>query len=326
LIEEEAKMDSEQKAWCEKERTESDAMVEEKTSQIETLNSEITDLDTQINDPSTGLKAQISEKETSLLENSQAQAEETKIRRSENALYQEDIGNLVAATDLLKQAISVLEKFYAAAARASSAELLQAEKRGREDPEGPATWDGPIQPSESGKEVIEMLTFVLTETQKEETAAHEAEDTAQGLYEESMGTLKQEASDLADALAQLKELLASTEISLAQARVDLEKTEKAKLAIERYLEQIKPGCDFIIDNYDARETARSEETAALEQAVSLLKASPGFAAAEAVSLHEEWGPCKETCIKEAEHVECKACLAKVTVPGYCAGHPGTAGC
>lgn len=27
-----------------------------------------------------------------------------------------------------------------------------------------------------------------------------------------------------------------------------------------------------------------------------------------------------------EHVECKACLAEVEVPGYCAGHPGTQGC
>jgi DNA repair exonuclease SbcCD ATPase subunit len=322
LIEEEAKLDAEQKAWCEKEREENDAMLEEKKTEIETLETEITDLDTTINDPATGLKFQIEEKETALIENSEAQAEETKIRREENAAYQEDIGNLVEATEVLKEAIAVLEEFYKAAKEGTSL----AQKGKKDSPEPPKTWDEPIKPSDTGYEVIEMLTFVLTETQKEETAAHEAEEKAQGLYEDSMGELKQEESDLTDALAQLKEKLAEAEKALAQARADLEKTEKEKLAIERYLESIKPGCDFIIDNYDARETARSDETSALEKAVELLKASPGFATAETVDLHEEWGPCKETCIKDEAHVECKACLAKVTVPGYCAGHPDTAGC
>jgi hypothetical protein len=55
-------------------------------------------------------------------------------------------------------------------------------------------------------------------------------------------------------------------------------------------------------------------------------ASPAYKKAVSEATVESYGNCKEPCVKDSEAVKCKACMADVTVPGYCAGHPETKGC
>merc|ERR550532_3566763 len=141
-----------------------------------------------------------------------------------------------------------------------------------------------------------------------------------------MAALKESEEDLQKSLAKLQEELADAEKSLVMKNTDLEKTEAEKLAIEQYLEKIKPGCDFITDNYEDREKNRGLETEALKKAAKLLKGTPAFAAAKTTEKEESWGTCRKICTKDEADVACKACLADVSIPGYCAGHPGTAGC
>jgi len=107
---------------------------------------------------------------------------------------------------------------------------------------------------------------------------------------------------------------------------DLANTEAAKKAIEDYLLKIKPGCDFITENYDIRESHRTTEKASLEKAIELIKGTPAYTSAVAEAHVESLGECKDICAPNEEDVKCKACLAKVSVPGYCAGHPDTLGC
>jgi len=141
-----------------------------------------------------------------------------------------------------------------------------------------------------------------------------------------MPQLKQQESDLRANLLQQQQALAEAELELAGWRADLDRTEREKIAIERYLEQIRPGCDFITANFADRESYRQQETAALDRAVQLLTATPAFAAARVADRHAAWGTCAPTCASDELHVDCRACLAGVSVPGYCAGHPGTPGC
>merc|ERR1719379_1548822 len=107
---------------------------------------------------------------------------------------------------------------------------------------------------------------------------------------------------------------------------NLDVTEKALKEVERYLLKIKPGCDFAVDNYDTRKENRGKEKKALEDAVEKLKGTPAFKKAELAAEQESWGACKETCMEDKEHAKCKACLAGVSVPGYCVTHKDTPGC
>merc|ERR1719243_304843 len=141
-----------------------------------------------------------------------------------------------------------------------------------------------------------------------------------------MTKLKKEEAKEQKSLADLQETLAEKQQELLEAQEDLKATTEDKEAIEAYLLKIKPGCDFITKNFDLREKNRKTETEALEKAVKLIKATPAYKKAVNAATVESYGDCKEPCTKDENHVECKACMADVTIPAYCAGHKGTAGC
>merc|ERR1712217_816914 len=124
-----------------------------------------------------------------------------------------------------------------------------------------------------------------------------------------------------------KKDLADAEEDLEAKKEELAQTKKEKTAIEKYLDRINPGCDFIKENYADREAARAKELAALDTAVTKLKATPGFAKAAEEEQNEKFGECKDACVKDGDdHASCKACLAGASVPSYCASHPSVTGC
>merc|ERR1719398_389519 len=141
-----------------------------------------------------------------------------------------------------------------------------------------------------------------------------------------MTQLKKEQADAEKNLSDLQDNLATKQQDLLDAQEDLKATTADKEAIEAYLLKIKPGCDFITKNFDLREKNRATEKAALEKAVKLIKGTPAYKTAVNSATVESYGDCKEPCVKDEDHVECKACMADVTIPAYCAGHKGTPGC
>merc|ERR1719265_3111890 len=134
----------------------------------------------------------------------------------------------------------------------------------------------------------------------------------------------QEAACL-ETIADLNENLASTEKTLEETQIDLEKTSNEKVALEKYLLKIKPGCDFITENIDTRKDNRKAETDALNTAKDKLTGTPAYKSAAAAAEKVMLGKCADSC-SDKSSVECKACVAGTSVTGYCAAHAGTAGC
>jgi len=325
LINEESASDKENLMWCKKERKTNEASLKEKKEEITSLEEEIDKLTTSIEDPETGLKAQIAATEESLRENKESQTAETAERLQANILYQKDIKNLVDAESILKRAIKVLKAYY----DDLEAKLEAGTAFVQEDPTPPEAWKGDgayAGQSKEGTNVIDMLEFILSETKKEEADAHQEEESAQADYEDSMTKLKKEEADSEKRLASLQETLAETEEKLLAAEEDLKATVADKEAIEAYLLKIKPGCDFITENYKLRAKNRLTEKLALEKARELIKGTPAYKSAVNEATVESYGKCKDPCVADVDDVTCKACMADVTIPGYCAGHPGTKGC
>merc|ERR1719214_367080 len=106
-----------------------------------------------------------------------------------------------------------------------------------------------------GGDAVSMLGFILEETKKEESTAHSDEETAQKTFEDTMNDLKTQEAACLETIADLTENIASTEKTLKETQIDLEKTTKEKKVLESYLLKIKPGCDFITENIDARKDA-----------------------------------------------------------------------
>jgi hypothetical protein len=325
LIEAEGKQDKENLDWCNTERDENHATLKEKERQILSLKDEVARLKKLINHPETGLKRQIADQEDALIKNNEAQKTETAQRLEENIAYQKDVKNLVEAQGIIKMALKVLNKYYD-----GLAEKLAAGEAGfiQEDPAPPASWENGKYEGQSkeGGSVIDQLEFILDETHKEENEAHKDEETAQADYEDSMTALKDEQRKGEENLASLQDQLAEAEKELLDTKEDLKATEEDRDAIVEYLAKIKPGCDFITENFDLRQKNRGIESKALEKCIELIKSTPAYIAAVDEATVESYGKCKEPCVKDEPGVECQACMSDVTIPAYCAGHPLTPGC
>jgi len=330
IITDEAKIDKEKLDWCKDERTETNAKIEKKEGEILELESKIDELTSEIEKPETGLLAMIDTAETELEQNIEDQKSETKLRTEDNLVYQATIADLTDATGLLTAAIKVLTKYYDSLEKYDKEEAEEVKVLPGEDEARPETWEdekGYKGQSGKGTKVIETLQFILENTEKEEKAAHEDEMKAQHEFEDSMTELKDQEKELGESLVKLKKQLAEKRAELLESKKSLKETIAVKEAAEAYLLEIKPGCDFITENYDKRETHREAESKALKKAAELLKGTPAYKAAESEAELESLGSCKEICVEEGRATaKCKACLADVTVPGYCAGHPDTDGC
>jgi len=329
LIEKEGRADQDNLNWCNSEREDNDADLTEKNTQIDTLDAEIETLKTTIDDPETGLKTQIKSTEESLIQCVQTQKTETTERVEANLMYQGDIKNLVAAEAILQKALKALKKYYDKLAEQMAAEaaFMQAgRKRMHEDPAPPGASFNTAGQSEQGNSAIGMLEFILSSTQKEESEAHSGEENAQHAYEDSMTTLKDEEAGLEESLAELQKTLAEKEEELIMKVEEHKKTTKDRDAVEDYLEKIKNGCDFITTHYEEREANRGTEAEALDRAYELIEDTPAYQNAVAEAHIGSFGDCKEPCVADEGHVKCKACMAEVTIPAYCAGHKDTSGC
>mmetsp|Transcript_109631 Transcript_109631/g.266516 ORF Transcript_109631/g.266516 Transcript_109631/m.266516 type:complete len:756 (-) Transcript_109631:54-2321(-) len=324
LLADEERADDEQLSWCTDERTTNNQNLGEKSSQITTLSGEINTLTQAIEAPETGLKAQILADETTLQTNIESQKTETQSRKEDNVAYQASVENLVEAETLLTKAVAVLRAYYSQILGGGSFVALASAPQ----PAPPPTWTGPYkgQSEHGGGDAISMLEFILQNTQQEEQQAHSAENTAQHAYEDSMQSLTDEEDTLRGNLATLGQSLAQKEEELLGKKADLRTTEEEKASIEAYLLQIKPGCDFITANITDRKANRQTEEAALRNAVTLLEGTPAYQEAVAAAHNETLGDCLSVCAGNEDQAECKACLAHVTVPAYCAGHAGTPGC
>jgi len=183
--------------------------------------------------------------------------------------------------------------------------------------------------SETGQagatDAVSMLEFILEETKKEETTAHSDEEEAQKTFEDTMNDLKTQEAACLETIADLTENIAFTEKTLEETSLDLEKTTKEKKALEAYLLKIKPGCDFITENIDARKDARSSETSALKTAKDKLMGTPAYKSAAAAAEKIMLGKCADSC-SDKTSIKCKACVAGTSETGYCAAHAGEAGC
>mmetsp|Transcript_62784 Transcript_62784/g.115459 ORF Transcript_62784/g.115459 Transcript_62784/m.115459 type:complete len:838 (+) Transcript_62784:93-2606(+) len=340
IIVEEGKADKENLDFCNSERTTNDGVIAEKTTAIEeVLEPAIAKLTKDINDPEVGLKKQISDTEESLLQNKHEQKTSTEERAEANALYKEDMANLAEAKAILAKALGVLKAYYKYLDEQLKLGLLQkrsghlADRRSMQAPKTNTplpTEDTAVLKmqgeSASGSNVIDILSHIRLETEEEEKEAEISESNALQAYEAEMAGLKSSEASLQSTLATLEGDLATTEKNLLQTEEDLKTTEDEKAAAEKYLADIKPGCDFITANFETRENSRSVETGSLQAAIVFIKSTPTYAAYEAEVHVESLGGCVAACAPGEGLVACKACLADVTVPAYCAGHPDQADC
>jgi len=184
-------------------------------------------------------------------------------REKENKEFQMTVADQRETQKLLQAALNVLSEFYG---KKEKAALLQQEPVGPPPPPG---FEAYKKNAASGG-VMSMIQQIISDAKAMEAETIRAEEDAQKAYEDFVKETN------ASIEAKSKEIVNKSELK-AKAETDLVETKEAKEAVMLELEQLSnynaqlhQSCDFVLKNFELRQTARDEEVEALRQAKAIL--------------------------------------------------------
>jgi len=186
-------------------------------------------------------------------------------REKQNKEFQSTVADQRETQKLLKAALGVLQDFYAKKAPAAS--LAQ-----KQEPVGPPPPPGfeEYKNNAANGGVMSMIEQIITDAKAMEAEAIRSEEDAQKAYEDFV----KETNNSIEAKS--RDIVNKSE-EKAKAEVDLVETKEAKEGVVLELEQLsnynaelQQSCNFVLKNFDLRQTARDEEVEALRQAKAIL--------------------------------------------------------
>merc|ERR1719359_599630 len=107
---------------------------------------------------------------------------------------------------------------------------------------------------------------------------------------------KADENELLETIAKIEENLAAKEKERVLKTMNKNADEKERKAAEDYLASIKPGCDFMDQNIDARKDSRRAEKSALTDSLRLMENTPEYKTAAAAEEAEALGECATPCV------------------------------
>jgi len=187
-------------------------------------------------------------------------------RAAQNREFQQTIADQRATQAILKKASVRLEDFYK-----SKALLLQ--KGRRQDPgaKAPAAPEGFGEYKKAGGATgaLGLLEMIIKESAAEEKQATQDEQEAQQDYEGFMKDSFSTVSALTDESTDQAGTLAKADGEKAMADTDLANTKEDVLNLGDQNRQLHRRCDYLLDNYDVRQSARADEIDSLENAKAM---------------------------------------------------------
>jgi len=231
-------------------------------------------------------------------------AEATDMRRKENSEYTELMADNTAAKELIEFAKNRLNKFYNPKLyKAPPKRELSEEERitlnmgGTLAPTNPpagiagtgiglvqvhsvvAKKDAPPPPpafkvggkkSEESGGVIGMMNLLVRDLDKEMTEAEAEEKNSQSEYEEMMGDAATKRADDSKAITEKQSAKADAEQDHTAASEAKQGASDELGATQQYAAQLHNECDWLLQNFDLRKTARAEEVDSLKKAKAIL--------------------------------------------------------
>jgi len=255
----------------------------------------ISDLDISITEATDGvstLKEEIESLTDKIKDLDKSVGEATDQRKSEHEDFTELMASDSAAKELLKFAMNRMNKFYnpsfylAPPKRSLSEQDQLVENMGgtvslaqvsehshllSSAPSAPSTFDAYAKKSDDSKGVMAMLQLLVKNLDKEMTEAGKAEEDAQNDYEQML-------KDSAAKRTLDGKALTDKNIAKASMQADVEASKEAKaatgtelMATGQYIASLHAECDWLLQYFDIRKQARTEEIDALANAKSVLQ-------------------------------------------------------
>jgi len=248
------------KDFCVAEFNENQLQTEKKTREKQDLIAKIEDLTMtikQLTEAIDNLKSEITEMQVQM-----KRAGED--REKENKEFQTTVADQRETQKLLKAALTILGDFYN---KEKAAALLQ-----RQQPVGPPPPAGfqEYKKSAASGGVMSMMQQIVDDAKAMEAEAIRSEEDAQKAYEdfvkETNASIEAKTKDItnkSEDKAKAEEELVDTKDAKEAAMLELEQ-------LSNYNAELHQSCDFVMKNFDLRQTARDEEVEALKQAKAIL--------------------------------------------------------
>jgi len=203
------------------------------------------------------------------------------VREGENADYQQTINDQRLTQQILKKAIERMMQVYEAdelSIKKLKGEFVQqpggphiATSGTHTDPgNGPARFADNAEQNAGGKRVIAMLEEVQADSVKTEQEAMRSESDSQFAYETFMKDSNKALARNLESIANMSEAKAKAEASLSMAKDDFKQNYKVLEGLNEELGDLHQSCDFVLNNFEARQAARSAEMDALREAKNIL--------------------------------------------------------
>jgi chromosome segregation ATPase len=242
-LESTAGADATQKAYCDKELSQSEAT---KAEQNEAIDKTTTKLDG-LTARSEQLKQQVAELSKSLTELAASRAEMTKMRQEEHAAFVNNKADLEQGIEGIKLALKVLRDYYA-----------QTDKS-HEAAEG------------AGSSIISLLEVCESDftTGLAETVSTE-ENAARTYEQEEKDNEVERVTKEKDVEYKTKEA-AKLDKTIAEATTDRAQMQTQLDAVNAYLKQLEEMCVAKPETYEARKAHRESEIAGLKEALNILE-------------------------------------------------------
>merc|ERR1719324_1936684 len=259
-LDEDQKMETEHKNWCEEEM----AATAAKQAHHETLVEEFTQKIADETETIAEKKQSIADTIDAIKRADDNMVQLTQIRAEEKANFETELQNYNDAIAALNQAIDILSKFYASKKKS----FVQTAIAPREMT--PGVFDNAYQ-QKGGAGIIEMISTVRAEYETGKADLEKAEAQAIIDYNAARDAYRKARADLVSQQDRLEVELQTAEANLSQYQEDKASNEAEVIASKTYMGQLKNSCDSLLANYDKRVQLRKEEKAAINKAIDVLK-------------------------------------------------------
>merc|ERR1719191_1384283 len=248
------------KDFCVEEFNTNELQTEKKEREKADLTAKIEDLEQtikQLTQAIDQLKAEVAEMQVQL-----KRAGED--REKENKEFQMTVADQRATQKLLTAALNILKGFYEKKAKAA---LLQTQQ-----PAGPPPPPGfeAYKKNAAAPGVMGMIQQIINDAKAMEAETIRSEEDAQKAYEDFVKDTNASIEAKSKDIVNKSETKAKAESDRVEAKEDKEAVMLELEQLANYKAELHSSCDFVMKNFEIRQTARDEEIEALKQAKAIL--------------------------------------------------------
>merc|ERR1719265_1676545 len=111
---------------------------------------------------------------------------------------------------------------------------------------------------------------MIGDLKTDHTDSQHAEETAQKDYERLMSTSQKSREQMAKSITEKESADAEYMVKLENAKTDQASTTDALQKLHEFIAGLHADCDFLVENYDVRKEARTNEVEGLKNAKAVL--------------------------------------------------------